>query len=44
MKPVYYHPKIQKEVLDVIEYYESVGGTRLGDAFFAEFMSFVKLV
>lgn len=44
MKAVRYHPKIQEEVLEVIEYYESQGGKKLGDAFFDEFLSFVHLV
>lgn len=38
-----YHRGVQRDVSAVLDYYESVGGPALGDAFFAEFIAFVAL-
>ncbi len=38
-----YHPNVQHDVSSVLAYYDRVGGSHLGDAFFEEFMTFVAL-
>ena len=39
-----YHRSVQADVSAVLAYYDEVGGSGLGDAFFAEFMAYVALV
>jgi hypothetical protein len=34
-----YHRNVQRDVSAMLEYYDSVGGPGLGDAFFEEFMA-----
>jgi hypothetical protein len=38
-----YHRNVQRDVSAMLEYYDSVGGPGLGDAFFEEFMAYVAL-
>lgn len=39
--PLTYHRSVRQDVLTVLAYYDRVGGSDLGDAFFEEFMAFV---
>ena len=39
-----YHRSVQRDVSEVLAYYDEVGGPELGDAFFAEFMAYVAHV
>lgn len=38
-----YHRDVQRDVSAVLDYYDEVGGSGLGDAFFADFMAHVAL-
>ena len=38
-----YHRRVQGDVSAVLDYYDEVGGSGLGDAFFDEFMAYVAL-
>ena len=39
---VIYHPGVQRDVTEVLPYYDQVGGSDLGDAFFSELMAHVE--
>lgn len=39
---VIYHPGVQQDVSAVLDYYDQVAGTELGDAFFSELMAHVE--
>ena len=39
-----YHRNVQRDVSEVLAYYDEVGGPELGDSFFAEFMAQIALV
>jgi hypothetical protein len=39
-----YHRHVQHDVSAVLAYYDEVGGSELGDAFYAEFMAYVAKV
>ena len=40
---IIYHRSVQRDVSEVLAYYDQAGGAGLGDAFFAELMSHVHV-
>ena len=38
-----FNRNVQKDVTAILAYYDEAGGSKLGDAFFAELMAFVEL-
>jgi hypothetical protein len=38
-----FNRNVQKDVTAILAYYDEAGGSKLGDAFFAELMAYVEL-